>query len=635
MPRIPTYDQFTVQDSGAATPRVSAPDLPVVAGKSAENFGNGLMQAATGISEVQDRIRQEIEQTRLVDATNQAIAAQLELKYSKGGADSKPGYMHIKGESAVKNADGTPRDLSGEYVSEYQKRLGDIEKGLSGSEQLKARFRQAAGHLSAQLMTGLNEHLIGENAVYTKAVQETAMRQNYTVAMGSYPTWKQADSQFGKDKKVLLQSVESAILTQYGYPTARDLDGKLTTPSVSKDVADAVAQAKMDATTKLHTDVITNMLSMGQSKQAREYLDANMTEINPGKPVSDLNKLVNVSNDQQEAINALDKGMLRHGSNWAEIDKFILTEFHDDPAKLHAARTELDYRRVRGEQEASNVIGKNVGQLKLQVENGMSWSAIRKSAQFQALEAADANGNSKAAGDMAALKNYYDAHQNEIRVRSQSAPVDLAAYAKAANPEFIRKLSSLSAMDAVAEAKRMFPNNETLQRHVVDSWAQSRSHTLTENDKMITAAVKKAETAKDLDIEGANKLVTDRLASIKINPHPGNKDVEEQNRIGTIRQYVLQEVAKEQDRVGHKLTDTELQTKVNSIFSKGIKFITKRPLMWNSEETVPMLSMKISDLPDGAADQIRRALKAERLKKGIHSEPSDSDVLIRYWSINR
>ena len=154
MPKVPTYDQFTVQPSDAAMPRFSAPDMPVLAGKEALAVGEGMIKAGTAASAIAEKAAQEANQIRVIDATNEAVKAQMYLTYDK--AD---GFLNFKGKAALERPDNRPLDV--EYTERLQSKLEAIENTLGNNDQ-KRMFKQVSAQITRQFMGNVNQHVAAE-----------------------------------------------------------------------------------------------------------------------------------------------------------------------------------------------------------------------------------------------------------------------------------------------------------------------------------------------------------------------------------------------------------------------------------------------------------------------------------------
>lgn len=161
MPRVPTYDQFTVAPSEAAAPRFSAPDMPIVAGKEALAIGEGMMKAGTALSAMAEKAQLEADQLRVIDSTNEAVKAQMALTYDKTN-----GFLNLKGKQALERPDGKPLDI--EYTEKFENQLAIIEEKL-GNDQQKKLFRQSTASLTKQFIGSVNNHVAAEYKDYQTA----------------------------------------------------------------------------------------------------------------------------------------------------------------------------------------------------------------------------------------------------------------------------------------------------------------------------------------------------------------------------------------------------------------------------------------------------------------------------------
>jgi len=602
MPRVPTYDQFQVQVSDAAQPRFSSPDMPIVAGKDALALGEGMMKTASAADQYAEKMREEADQLRVIDATNEAVKAQLGLTYDKTN-----GFLNFKGKQALERPDNTPLDV--EYTKKLENQFGIIEEKL-GNDRQKKLFRQAAAGIQRQFMASINSHVAAEYKDWQVSVQ------NSTIEIAG----QKMGLDYGNPKVVKEQQRIIGAAQQ-------KRDEQLPEEEREANLIKALSPG--------NTTVVMSAIKAGDFDYAKKFFEDNKANFTNAARL-EIEGQLNVAPKQAAAIQLVDKAVAEFGNDWTKAEQYILDNSRTDPTKLANARAELSHRRSVYEVDFTRRTSQNKGQLLQMIEGNVSWKDVLKSGQYTALQDADRLGSPNAAADLASVKNYFDAHQAELKARASNAPLDLAAYAKIANPEFVTKVAKMNTVDAVAEAKRMFPNNPQMQKHVIDLRFQALNGIETANDKIITDSIKAAKTASDLDYESVNRLVTDRLSSIEINPHPSNSDTAELTRIGAVRQFVQQEVLKEQQRVGHKLTDEEMTKKVNKLFATGIKFNVTGTFGGKSTQVIPMLKInRIKDLPEGAADGIRKALRDERAKQGIYSEPSDTDVLIRYWEMDR
>lgn len=139
-------------------PRVTAPDMPIVAGKEAIAIGEGMIKAGTAVTAIAEKAAQEADQIRVIDATNEAVKAQLGLTYDKDN-----GFLNLKGKAALERPDNKPLDI--EYTERFENQLAVIEEKL-GNDRQKKLFRQASAGLTRQFIGNVNQHMAAEYREY-------------------------------------------------------------------------------------------------------------------------------------------------------------------------------------------------------------------------------------------------------------------------------------------------------------------------------------------------------------------------------------------------------------------------------------------------------------------------------------
>lgn len=131
-----------------------------------------------------------------------------------------------------------------------------------------------------------------------------------------------------------------------------------------------------------------------------------------------------------------------------------------------------------------------------------------------------------------------------------------------------------------------------------------------------------AQNPGSLNTGAIKTTLDDRLAQLGINPSPKNTDVKANARVGTIRQFVNNEIAKAQAQAGKKFTDAETSSFIDSLFSKKAIFDG-----YISDSEGPMLKMKTGDIPP-----ITKKALVNAYKKQYGMEPSDGDLMQIYWA---
>lgn len=250
MPRVPTYDNFTVAPSTQPQVYARVPNAPDVAGQQAQQMGQGLMSAGSAAGRIALDMQQQANQVRVNDAMNKAVQAKLRLTY-----DQNEGFVHLKGDSALTRPDGKPLDE--EYVGKLSKNLEEIEVGL-GNDAQRLAFRQQANQMVEQFRGALTSHVAKEYGDYQIGVQDGTIktaRDQMALAWGDAGVVKQS-----------VDAIKGAVVEQ----------GRLRGLSPKQVEANLV-----EALSPGHTTVIASAIDGGKLDYAREYFKQVGAELTP------------------------------------------------------------------------------------------------------------------------------------------------------------------------------------------------------------------------------------------------------------------------------------------------------------------------------------------------------------------
>lgn len=172
MPRVPTYDSFQAAPSALPQARISAPELPDVAGQQAQQMGRAMAGAGQALGQVATDMEQQANQLRVDDALNRAKEAALRLTYDKDA-----GFSALKGVNALQRPDGKP--LADEY-SENLKRQVDEIAGTLGNPAQRQAFAMHSNDILTSFRGQAIQHEAQEYKTYalstSEGIQSTALR---------------------------------------------------------------------------------------------------------------------------------------------------------------------------------------------------------------------------------------------------------------------------------------------------------------------------------------------------------------------------------------------------------------------------------------------------------------------------
>lgn len=172
MPRVPTLDSFQVAANALPQARVTAPDMPDIAGQQIQRDSRAMMAGGQALGQVALDMQQQANQLRVDDALNKAKEAALRLTYDKDA-----GFSNLKGINALERPDGKP--LADEYGDNLKRNIEDIASTLGNDAQ-----RQAFAMRSNDILTAMRgqaiQHEANEFKNYSLSVsdgiQSTALR---------------------------------------------------------------------------------------------------------------------------------------------------------------------------------------------------------------------------------------------------------------------------------------------------------------------------------------------------------------------------------------------------------------------------------------------------------------------------
>ncbi|MDR0380356.1 MAG: hypothetical protein LBI62_10535 [Candidatus Accumulibacter sp.] len=327
MPTVPRYDNFQVTPNTLPTTRLTAPDMPDVAGREAQRTGQDLSAIGSEIGKIALEMQQQADQVRLNDAMNEAVSAKNSLTY-----DPSEGFVHLKGNAALERPDD--KSLNQEYLEKLKERLDDIS-GRLGNDRQRAAFAERSGALLAQFDGALSHHVGGEFLNYRLSVNDgtnTVSREHMAL---NYD-----------DVRSIHQGRNAIKAASYD-------SGKL------KGLSDVEIEANIVRELSLaHSGVINAAVDAGQLDYARAYMKEFNTELTPAARLQ-LKQVVDIGQAEAKAQEVSGKLFDKHKGNIAGAlaeARETLTGKEEDAVvtrlkNLDAERVAL---RERGQKDAAD-----------------------------------------------------------------------------------------------------------------------------------------------------------------------------------------------------------------------------------------------------------------------------------------
>jgi hypothetical protein len=295
MPRVPSYDNFTVAPNTTPQVQIRAPDMPDVAGQQAQQLGQNLSRAGGQLSRIALAEADQANQVRVNDAMNKAMQAKLRLTY-----DPNEGFVHLKGDAALTRPDNKALDT--EYSEKLQKQLEEIASGL-GNDAQKQTFLQQAGQMSMQFQGSITSHVAREYGEYQVSVQEGTIataRDQMALAWGDAGAVTQSS-----------EAIKAAVAEQ----------GRLRGLSAQQVEANMVA-----ALSPGHSAVIASAVDAGKLDYARQYMEQVKGELTPQARLQ-VTKVLDAGDFETRTQNAADEIVSKYGANTAEALSEVRSKF--------------------------------------------------------------------------------------------------------------------------------------------------------------------------------------------------------------------------------------------------------------------------------------------------------------------
>lgn len=145
--------------------------------------------------------------------------------------------------------------------------------------------------------------------------------------------------------------------------------------------------------------------------------------------------------------------------------------------------------------------------------------------------------------------------------------------------------------------------------------------------KLLNKDVPAGQKPTDLDANGVNAILNNRLQQIGLDPTPKDSSSEAQ-RVGAIRKFVWDGVLQAQQAAGKKFNDAEMSTQIDKMFATNVSFQNTFLGVNTSKESKRLLGMGVGDIPG----EVKARLEKDFAAAGI-SKPTDADLLGAYFQL--
>ncbi|MBU3554825.1 transglycosylase SLT domain-containing protein [Polynucleobacter sp. UB-Piko-W3] len=723
MPKIPTYDNYLVDQSVNPSTRVNTtltPEMASIPGQQMENMGKAMSSAVSMAASIYTDQLNEANKIRVDDAENKAKEKYLDLLYNKD-----VGLVNQKGINALERTSG--KSLTDEYVENFQSQVDDISKGL-GNDVQRRLFKTKADGMAVLFRGNAEKHESQEFTTYALSVKEGSIKTSMNVIglnynnpgmvdvevdnikrsaaeagrlNGKSATWIEANTRdlLSKAHKIsILSAIEKDDIiggSNYlnRYKNQMESDDILHVRSVlGKQVDAGTALAAVDkAFDKLSPQIAT-------SDTSRAWNIALGTESNnqqfdkSGKPLTSSKGATGIAQVMPETGKemakelgiAWDENRFKNDAAYNEqlgrayFDKNLKT-FGGNLAQTFAAynagtQAVLDYRDGTNKsgknpnkittpegippfKETQDYVRKNVAayeagkgrnteptvrDILLSVRENLSDKdgnlnvspTVLKQAEddavirFSRYKSSQAQRDDETVGS--AIRGLVENNGNYMALpgalranippdkvsQVMSFATKVATGTQATNLAVYQKLTDPAYLNGLTDAQ-FYTLRAELDASDFKRFADIRASVRT--GKAMTAA-------QDVPSGAINEVLNNRLRNLDIDPTPKESDTGKMQQIGAIKKFVRDSVLETQMSLGRKLTDVEVEKKIDDLFAKSVQFKeTFAGITYGDVKNMKIMTMKVSDIKDIAPGAVER-IKADLKMRGIDN-PSDGAVL--------
>lgn len=272
---------------------VKAPEFKDFSGGQVKEAGEALTKAGTTSLTIGQELQRDIDIATSKESDN-ALADFTRTRLY----DPEKGYLLTQGKSALTNR--------AEIVKSIQDKAKEIENGL-GNDVQKMMFRKTAAQRMQQAFLQIDGHAMNQLKVYNYNEAKARLEGAQKDAMQNWAGWDDPQGLYVRNKQ--LMGVE--------FDNIAELMG------VPKDSA-LYESSKLATFTQFHTDVLNNMMSLGQTEVAQKYLDANIKEIAPNK-LDEIRTKLKAADKQVKFDKAFADLSVRFGGDYAALQTELLS----------------------------------------------------------------------------------------------------------------------------------------------------------------------------------------------------------------------------------------------------------------------------------------------------------------------
>ena len=592
MPKVPTYDNFTVNPQANPDVRIQAPEFINYAAQQEANTGKALSAVGQGMSSVAADMQNVANKVRVDDATNKAKELALSLQYAKpstnpDGTPNEGGFLNVTGEAALNRASKMP--LADEYKQKFDDKIQEIANGL-GNDAQKRAFLLQANNMAASLYGSATAHEAQQFTKYQLSVNEGTVKTASAAILSNPLDKANVDDNTNKIKDAIFAS------------------GKLAGKS-----AEEISALQSEGISQTHLNSIKALLTPDENGNtnmagAEAYFKTYKDQLQ-GLNLADASKLVGAANDARQTLSGADaiwSSMAPKGYN-SPVDIFKMEQQVRDqygqsnPKLAKSIIDELRSRKAAFDSSQSEFNAANLDAVGRLAASGASLTTIQASPSFQALP-----GNSQETV-ISHLKSMASA--NEVATQLATGP----AYLKYSDPTVLSKMSR-------NEVIALWPVlGKTQTEALTSKW-----DTLQNKDALLTAHMDNDQF----------KGLADQFG---YSPYASSQSEDQKRELGTLKQRVDDVLEQSAKQKGQPLTRDEKEKLMRSEMARTVTvkntlwFNSTKPLIALTPDELKNVDMGSVTVPESERKLITQALNAKFAEtKNPAYQPTETNIRMLY-----
>lgn len=485
------YDLPTVEATAEPMKQFSAPEVKDFASAQLQEQGAAVTKVGNAVTRIAQDLQDQIDTATTKDMDNRLADVIRTTLY-----DPEKGFLQTSGKNAL---DGRPT-----AIKTIQEATKTFEKGLTNDMQRQMFQKVASQRLQTALML-IDSHAMNQAKVYSGNEAKARFQGAMQDALQNWAGWEDPQSLYHTNKRIMLAEVDSVA----------ELAG------IPKDSEQYETLVK-DATTQLHGNVITNMISLGQSSQAKKYFDAHIQEIQPGEPLNKIRNVVKAATTATEADDLAAKvweDLGPKGLNDA-IPLFSMTEkvrelAGDNEDVQKAAIAGIKERAGEWNGQQTETKAQAISSVWQQVDGGVSFKKIQTSPAWLALSGTERH-EIRRAMEAEATNRANRAAANSSRELAELQRQEHLSFLKhgdeyltVSDPNVLRKMSR-----AQVEATRT-KFGMTATRQLLDRWDAIQNPGKYQEAKLDTDTFNAVARSLNLDPGSKNRNMRNQVGALK------------------------------------------------------------------------------------------------------------------------